>query len=216
MSATSAKLRLAEAPTSAPPASREASDLAALAERAVGGDIDAIRGLLQAVTPAVRTSCAGVLGPSHPELDDTVQESLVCLAQGLPSYRFECPIAYYAIRVAFYAALAQKRRSTRLRGLFVSSDEPYEWTSSGATLPSEQAILVESRKALDQVLGKLPDEQNEALLLRIVLGFSMDEICAITAAPLNTVKTRIRLAKHALRKHVERDPVLCSAIRRKP
>ena len=72
-------------------------------------------------------------------------------------------------------------------------------------------MLTQRRKALERVLAKLPREQSEALTLRIMLDFSMNEIASICDVPLNTVKTRLRLGKDALRRHIERDSVLRAA-----
>ena len=40
------------------------------------------------------------------------------------------------------------------------------------------------------------------------LGYSLDEVATTTATPLNTVKSRLRLAKRALRRRIESDPLL--------
>jgi RNA polymerase sigma-70 factor (ECF subfamily) len=40
----------------------------------------------------------------------------------------------------------------------------------------------------------------------MALGHSIEEIAVITNAPVNTVRSRLRLAKEALRSRVEADP----------
>ena len=44
--------------------------------------------------------------------------------------------------------------------------------------------------------------------MRIVLGFSLEEIATQSGAPLNTVRSRLRLAKERLRSRIESDPAL--------
>ena len=46
----------------------------------------------------------------------------------------------------------------------------------------------------------------EALTMRIVLGFSLAEVAEASDVPINTVRSRIRLAKEAMRRHIEADP----------
>ena len=65
------------------------------------------------------------------------------------------------------------------------------------------------RKALLRtLLDELPDVQAETLALRIVLGHSLAEVAEATDAPVNTVRSRLRLATEALRKRIEEDPLL--------
>jgi RNA polymerase sigma-70 factor (ECF subfamily) len=48
-------------------------------------------------------------------------------------------------------------------------------------------------------MRRLRPIQAETLIMRIVLGFSVEEIAASTDVSVNTVKTRLRLGKNALR-----------------
>jgi RNA polymerase sigma-70 factor (ECF subfamily) len=188
------------------------SDLTALAHRARDGDTDATRSLLREIVPAVRRTCKGVLGSEHADLEDTIQESLVAFVQALPSYRFDGDITHYAVRIAFRATLHTKKRSIKWRDRFRLTGTIEETTDFASSSPSEELMLTQRRKALERVLGKLPREQAEALTLRIMLDFSMNDIASICDVPLNTVKTRLRLGKDALRRHMERDAVLRAAM----
>ena len=44
---------------------------------------------------------------------------------------------------------------------------------------------------MDQALGALPDEQREAVVLKVYYGFKFHEIAEITETPLSTVKSRV-------------------------
>jgi RNA polymerase sigma-70 factor, ECF subfamily len=203
---------LEKGPPAEPTGARDASaDLTPLAHRARDGDAEATRSLLREIVPAVRRTCKGVLGAEHADLEDTIQESLVAFVQALPSYRFDGDITHYAVRIAFRATLYTKKRSLKWRDRFRLTGTIEDSTDFASSSPSEEAMLTQRRKALERVLGKLPREQAEALTLRIMLDFSMNEIASICNVPLNTVKTRLRLGKDALRRHMERDAVLRAA-----
>jgi RNA polymerase sigma-70 factor (ECF subfamily) len=58
------------------------------------------------------------------------------------------------------------------------------------------------------LLDELPEPQAEALVLRVAWGLSMQEVADATGAPLNTVRSRLRLAKEALARRLEDDPDL--------
>jgi RNA polymerase sigma-70 factor (ECF subfamily) len=62
------------------------------------------------------------------------------------------------------------------------------------------------------LLEIIPQEQAEALALRTMLGWSLQEIAAASAVPLNTVRSRLRLAKEALRSKIEADSSLAEAL----
>jgi len=62
------------------------------------------------------------------------------------------------------------------------------------------------------LIQTLPEEQAETLALRVVLGFSLEEVAEATGVPLNTVRSRVRLAKTALKKRIEADPKLLAAL----
>jgi RNA polymerase sigma-70 factor (ECF subfamily) len=68
------------------------------------------------------------------------------------------------------------------------------------------------RAVLRRLLDDLADEQAEALALRVVLGWSLDEIAAATGAPVNTVRSRLRLAKEALRRRIADTPGLADEL----
>ena len=64
------------------------------------------------------------------------------------------------------------------------------------------------KRIVRDLLGVIPPEQAEALALRVALGWTLEEIASASDTPLNTVRSRLRLAKEALRRRIEADPSL--------
>jgi RNA polymerase sigma-70 factor, ECF subfamily len=183
-------------------------DFAQLTVLAMEGRSEATTELLRAVAPAVRRCCKAIMGASHADLEDAVQDSLMAFVRALQGYRFECGIPHYAIRIALRVTHALRRRSMSWRDRFhLTADVDDEIDAVSASV-SEEAVSAQRREALRKALGRLPREQSEALTLRFCLEYSMLEVASITGAPLNTVKTRLRLGREALRRHIDRDPVL--------
>jgi RNA polymerase sigma factor (sigma-70 family) len=73
---------------------------------------------------------------------------------------------------------------------------------------SEDAFGGRRRELLRELLEDLPEEQAEALTLRVVMGWSLEEVAQASGAPVNTVRSRVRLAKEALRARIEAQPAL--------
>jgi RNA polymerase sigma-70 factor (ECF subfamily) len=149
---------------------------------------------------------AGVLGARHPDLDDAVQQSMIALVRALPAFRGECHPAGYATRITLRVALRVrrnvKRDATRREalGLLGPNDE--------AHTTNDEAQALRRRELLRELLEDLPEEQAEALTLRVVMGWSLDEVSRASGAPINTVRSRVRLAKEALRQRIEAWPGL--------
>jgi RNA polymerase sigma-70 factor (ECF subfamily) len=173
--------------------------LDALAKAAMGNEPDAMRKFLTAIGPTILRACRGVMGGDHPDLDDVVQNSLFDTMRALPHYRFEGHVAHYATKISIRLAIAARRRgaarSARFAPLVGHESIPAPGDSSGcAGLELEELVR--------QVVDSLSPVQAETLMLRVLLGFSIEEIAAIAGVPVDTVKTRLRAGKKLLRERL--------------
>jgi len=179
--------------------------LDALVEAAVDGDQRALGRLLRTLAPRVMKVARAVLGADHAELDDAVQEGLVAIVDALPAFRGECSVGHFAARVAARKCVTVRKRAARVRERRVElAREPME--------PDAQRHDSAGLGAMRDLLETLSEEQAETLVLRFVLGMSLAEVASATAAPVNTVRSRLRLAKEALRRRIEADPDLAEAL----
>jgi RNA polymerase sigma factor (sigma-70 family) len=167
------------------------------------GDADGIRRFLTAIAPWVRRTCCGVLGSAHPDLDDTMQECLFASVKALRNYRFEGDIRHYVTKISLRISIAARgTNAARSRNQdLLKSQPPWELA---APIPEEW--FPEEIDLVRRILDRLSGVQKEAVLMRVVLGFSLDEIATITGVSQNTVKTRVRLGKNALRKNLRKSP----------
>lgn len=196
----------------APAPAGPAGGLTALAFAAGKGDSVATTQLVRAVAPRVVRVVRLVLGGGHPDVDDAVQQSLIAFVQALPAFRGECEPAGYASKIAVRTAVAQRRRVRTLRAREDDAAETEGMQAPACESPGEQASSHRRKELLRELLAELPEEQSEALALRVVLGWSLEEIAASSGAPLNTVRSRLRLAKEALKRRIEESPALASEL----
>jgi RNA polymerase sigma-70 factor (ECF subfamily) len=174
-----------------------------LALRAATGDPAATRQLLMLVAPAVLRSVRLVLGTRSPDLEDVTQQALMAFVSALPTFRGECHPAGFASRIAVHAALSNRRRIARLRVVPYGAKELATATDLGRPPHDDSGTAGYQRRCVRDLLAHLPQDQAEVLALHVVVGHSLAEISQATSVPLNTVKSRLRLAKQALRRHLE-------------
>ena len=96
----------------------------------------------------------------------------------------------------------------RARAREARHDDLTESEELGASSAHDDAMAERRKRHVRELLALIPQEQAEALALRVALGWSLEEIAAASNTPLNTVRSRLRLAKEALRKRIETDPLL--------
>jgi len=193
----------------------DAAELTALARLAGSGDPAATRLFLDRVWPTLARVVNGVLGAHHPEVDDVIQQSLIAVLQALNAFRGECHPAGYASRIALHVAL-RARRNAALRRNRSHSLAQISASDPDAVWPGCEVSVERRKRALRDLLSDLPEEQADALGLRVMLGWSLEDVAQATGAPLNTVRSRVRLAKEALRRRIEADPVLCDELEVEP
>ncbi len=180
-----------------------ADPVAALIDPALQGDAAAMRSLLGALAPVVMRSARRLLGRGHPDVDDVAQQALVGVIERLPGFRGESTLAHFAERVAVYRALTARRDARFRRRLVSEAADPAsaEPPASPFTIAASRARLGLLREALDT----LSSPQAEALALHFLFDRTIAEIAAMTGAAEETVRSRLRLGKQALRAKIEKD-----------
>jgi RNA polymerase sigma-70 factor (ECF subfamily) len=195
----------------APPGLAPGASPMELARAAANGDSAATGQLLRLLAPRLGRVVRAVLGSGHPDVDDAFQQSLIGLVQALPAFRGDCEPIGYATTIAVRTAVAARKRSRVEQGRR-QDDVETDAMPAGRPSQSEEVAATRRKDVMRDLLAELPSEQSEALAMRIVLGWSIKEIAIHSNAPLNTVRSRLRLAKEALRTKIEGDAELALAL----
>lgn len=179
-------------------------DLDLLVRRCSDGDAAALRTLLEALGPPMLQVIRRVLGARHPEVDDTLQEATIALVRALPTFRGACSLRHFGCRVAAFKAISVRRR--RRHG-----EQPCEGDVDELSLdlPADEqgdaALAARRRTLVRRLLVELPEPQAEALVLHCVVGLTVDELARTSGVPVETARSRLRLAKAALRARIVDD-----------
>jgi RNA polymerase sigma-70 factor (ECF subfamily) len=204
-------LRLLPAPSpSALPGRHD--ELEALARRAQGGDAAAIRTFVTAIGPQILRVVRRVLGPHHPDVEDAAQESAFAVLGALARYRGDSTIVHFACRVAVQTAMNVRRRESAVKRRAQGDRIDLDGVADGRPGPDAEAEGRASAELVRELVMTLPEAQAEALALHCVLGFTVSEIAETAGLPVETVRSRLRLAKSALRVRAEANPKLASLL----
>jgi RNA polymerase sigma factor (sigma-70 family) len=180
--------------------------LTPLVLRAQQGEHDAVSQIVSELAPGVLRALTALLGRQHPDLEDLTQDVLLAVIKALPDFRGESTLLHFAVRIAARKSVLVRRRTRSVLGWlegFWRGEHPLRQLPTSA---HEELRAERQRALLRLLLSELPDAQAEALLLRVVCGHSIEEISTITQTPFNTVRSRLRLAKEALRQRIEAEP----------
>jgi RNA polymerase sigma-70 factor (ECF subfamily) len=149
-----------------------------------------------------------VLGPEHPFVEDVAHDAAYTVVRQLAQYRGEGTVLNFARRIAVHTAMNMRRRDqaqkrVRMRAAVDTDALEAEGLDPEATL-AQKAVL----PAVREVLDELPSALAEALVLNLLLGHTVVEIAEIAGAPIETVRSRLRLAKDRFKSRAEKHPVL--------
>lgn len=149
---------------------------------------------------------------SAEDAEDLTQEVFVRMYTSIGSFRAEASLSTWLFRIAGNLCVDAFRRGKKERGLVQSLDAPTagddgdegatrdvpDWSREPMTLFKQKELGAQIQAALE----KLPPKLRAAVVLHDVEGLPYEEIAAVEAIPLGTVKSRIFNARVALREHL--------------
>ncbi len=182
--------------------------LASLGHAAAAGDDAAVEELLRALAPDMLRVIRAVVGSTYLDVEDLLQDGLLGFIRALGQFRYESSVSTFALTIAFRHALAAKRRRRDVARWIDAFQRMQEPLLAAPPSPAQDLEFERRRALVAELLTTIPKPQAEALGLRAVVGLSIEQIAQATEVPANTVRSRLRLAKEALRRAIEGDPDL--------
>jgi len=174
------------------PARTDDSDLRELTSLAVQGDRTAIESLLGELRPMVVRYCRARLGRVSGQYhiaDDVAQEVCIAVLSALPRYRdMGRPFASFVFGIASHKVADALRSS--VRSAVPTQDLP-DGPDDGPG-PEETVVRYIEVEHARRLLARLPRNQRELLLLRVVSGLSAEE----TGNVLGMSPGAVRVAQH--------------------
>jgi RNA polymerase sigma-70 factor (ECF subfamily) len=164
------------------------------------------------------------LGAPPADLDDVVQEIFVVAHRRLSEFEGRSSVKTWLFGIVLNVVRSH-RRGLRAKHPHALRDESRSDPETLADLsdgPQELSAKVEAARQVDQLLETLADEQREVFVLAELERLTGPEMALLLDIPLNTIYSRLRLARrafaeaaarHRARQQLDRVP---NAARRKP
>ena len=139
------------------------------------------------------------LSRSPADADDIVQDAMLRAFRGFDGFRGGDirPWLLTIVRNCWRSAgsAATRRGHTQLD----------DGVADAAPGPEDVAARAGDRRRLDAMIGRLPDDFREVLILRELEDLSYKEIAGITGAPVGTVMSRLARARTMLREFAQEE-----------
>jgi RNA polymerase sigma-70 factor (ECF subfamily) len=177
-------------------------DESRLIARAQRGNLEAFNQLVLMHQDSAFTVAYRLMGDSH-RAADAAQDAFISAYRKIDTYRggnFRAWLLRIVTNRCYDVLRGQQRHpSTSIDRTGDEDDpEPLQIADTSA-LPEEIVQQQELRRAVQQCIGALGEDQRMALVLSDVEGMSYDEIALQTGTAMGTVKSRISRARASVR-----------------
>lgn len=129
-------------------------------------------------------------------VDDVAQEVFLSIHRALPTWEGRASLRTWIYRIARNAGLNHGRAVRRRPDgapTAASDDAPHASPDPESTAASREAL-----EELSAILSHIHESKREVLVLMELEGFSAPEVAELLSIPLNTVYSRLRLARAEL------------------
>jgi len=142
------------------------------------------------------------LGVPESALDDVAQDVFVVVHRRLAEFEGRSSVRTWLARILVRVVSESRRRFRRKEGQHTPlTDESH---ASSAPTPHDSAARKEAARLLEQILGEMDDDRRTVFVLAEIEQMPVPEIAEALSVNLNTVYSRLRLARRDYEKAVER------------
>jgi RNA polymerase sigma-70 factor (ECF subfamily) len=140
------------------------------------------------------------LGVREPDVNDATQKVFLTAHMKLSEFEGRARISTWLFAICQRVASDYRRSAVIRREVASAGLEP---TTEHAD-PASRAESQQRLQLAEAILDKLPDAQRVVFVLFELEELSGEEIAALLALPIGTVRSRLRLARETFRREVRR------------
>lgn len=178
-----------------------------LVERAQRGDSDAFGILVERHHRAALRAAVAALGAAD-DADDAVQDAWMAARDRLAGFRGDAAFRTWLLAIVWHKATDRRRGVGRWVRRLVSMDAEDEAPGAGVPAlafaadgpsPERAALDGEQQRTIGRLVRALPAKLRDPLVLVGSGDYSYDDVAAMLATPVGTVKWRVSEARRQLR-----------------
>lgn len=179
---------------------------AELVRKVRAGDENAFTDIYEKSKRLIYVTCYEILG-NEQDAEDAMQEAYIKAYRNLDKLNDDYVFLKWLSVIAYHKALDKKE--SRGRKAEISYDDAidsseYMEEADLENLPEEFIVNKEGRETFHRILKEsLSDVQYETVMLHHMNGLAAHEIAGTMGCTVDTVKSRLKLAKNKIRKSVE-------------
>jgi RNA polymerase sigma-70 factor, ECF subfamily len=182
------------------PAARSDDDLRMPLEAAAHGDDVALADLVRRTQPLVWRVCTALGSPGLEE--DLVQETYLravrAFGQLVPDSNLKSWL-FVIMRNIWLNQIRHAHSRPTFVGLEPEEEGPAEWLDSKGNDPHTALVRKLKREEVRAAIESLPQLYGEIVVLRVIEGFSYQQIANVLQCPVGTVMSRLGRARQKLR-----------------
>jgi RNA polymerase sigma-70 factor (ECF subfamily) len=144
---------------------------------------------------------ARALGVPDPAIDDVLQDTFVVVHRRLGEFEGRASIRTWLARILFRVISEHRRRFRRKEDHAPLADEVVDASSGG---PHENAARAQAVRLLSGILDAMDDDQRAVFVLAEIEQMSVPEIASALETNVNTVYSRLRLARREYQRGLTR------------
>jgi RNA polymerase sigma-70 factor (ECF subfamily) len=152
----------------------------------------------------------GALLRNTADADDAAQLCMLELLRSAAGFGGRGSLEAWSDRIVVRTTMRFARSQARARAMVDVQADPDGVGGS----PPDESLADDVAGDVREYLERLPEGRATALVLRHVLGYSVDEIADLTGVSRNTVKDRLLSARHEFRRMIRRERVTGQHTRR--
>lgn len=165
--------------------------------RFLAGDVAGFEAIVRRYSGMLFTLAARLVGPFDAE--DIVQETFIRAWRSLEGFRGDSSLKTWLYAIALNRIRARRGALARIRSVFVSGGgggaeadfSLVDGLADTGLSPEESASRAEERRRLRKAVLALPEEFRLAVVLRDLEGLSYEDVAAVLAIPIGTVRSRL-------------------------
>ncbi len=138
------------------------------------------------------------------EAEDVVQETFIKAYRALPHFRGDSAFYTWLYRIGVNTAknylVTQGRRTPTSTDTDAEQAESFDGSDNLRDINTPESMLASKQiaEAVNAAMDSLPLELRTAIVLREIEGLSYEEISAVMACPIGTVRSRIFRAREVI------------------